>query len=96
MMRATNLTRLGAWDPESGALNAIIETPKGSRNKLKYDADQGLFELIRLVQRAGGQAIQAGRPPRPAHRRTVGEEGRQAARGGERRQRATGLSLNSG
>lgn len=50
-MDAVNLTGLDAWDPESGALNVIIETPKGSRNKLKYDAAQGLFELSKVLPR---------------------------------------------
>jgi inorganic pyrophosphatase len=28
-----------------GRLNVLIETPKGSRNKFKYDLERGLFEL---------------------------------------------------
>lgn len=36
---------LSALDERSGILNAIIETPKGSRNKFKYDTEQGLFML---------------------------------------------------
>jgi inorganic pyrophosphatase len=32
-------------DEETGALNVIIETPKGSRNKFKYDEKLGLFKL---------------------------------------------------
>jgi inorganic pyrophosphatase len=36
---------LQAFDPESGDLNVIIETPKGSRNKFKYDPAHGLFKL---------------------------------------------------
>jgi inorganic pyrophosphatase len=46
-----NLLRLGAWDTESGALNVIIEAPKGSRNKLKYNPGQGLFELSKVLPR---------------------------------------------
>ena len=31
--------------PSSGDLHVIIETPKGSRNKFKYDEAHGLFKL---------------------------------------------------
>ncbi len=37
--------RLAAFDAESGNLNVIIDTPKGSRNKFKYDEKQKLFKL---------------------------------------------------
>lgn len=30
---------------ESGELNVIVDTPKGSRNKYKFDEDLGLFKL---------------------------------------------------
>ena len=36
---------LEAFDSESGELNVIIETPKGSRNKFDYDEKRGLFKL---------------------------------------------------
>src|SRR5690349_5449315 len=36
---------LAALDKESGRLNAIVDTPKGSRNKFKYDEQLGLFKL---------------------------------------------------
>src|SRR3712207_70105 len=39
------LQHLDAIDPRSGTLNVIIETPKGSRNKFKYDEERGLFLL---------------------------------------------------
>jgi len=32
-------------DEESGDLQVIVETPRNSRNKFKFDADTGLFEL---------------------------------------------------
>lgn len=35
--------QLSAFDPESGTLNAVIETPKGQRNKYKFDEKRGLF-----------------------------------------------------
>ena len=36
---------LQAFDPDSGDLNVIIETPKGHRNKFKYDEKTGLYKL---------------------------------------------------
>jgi inorganic pyrophosphatase len=40
---------LAAFDKESGHLNAIIDTPKGSRNKFKYDEQLGLFKLSGML-----------------------------------------------
>lgn len=37
--------QLGPFDKESGCVNAIIDTPKGSRNKFKFDERLGLFRL---------------------------------------------------
>ena len=34
---------------DSGNLNVIIETPKGSRNKYKYDAKQNVFALHKVL-----------------------------------------------
>jgi inorganic pyrophosphatase len=39
------MIKLPAFDKSSGYLNAIVDTPKGSRNKFKYDEDLGLFKL---------------------------------------------------
>ena len=36
---------LSAFDEESGNLNAVVETIKGSRNKFAYDETLGLFRL---------------------------------------------------
>ena len=38
------LIDLSAFD-DNGSVNAIIDTPKGSRNKFKYDEKSGLFKL---------------------------------------------------
>ena len=43
------MIRLAALDKESGHLNAIIDTPKGSRNKFKYDEELGLFKLSGML-----------------------------------------------
>jgi inorganic pyrophosphatase len=32
-------------DPDTGTLNAVVETPKGHRNKFKYDEELRLFTL---------------------------------------------------
>lgn len=40
---------LGPFDDESGDLNVVIETPKGSRNKFDYDPDLGLFKLAGVL-----------------------------------------------
>src|ERR671939_103970 len=42
---AINLGSLAAFDNESEDLNVVIETPKGNRNKFKYDEERGLFKL---------------------------------------------------
>lgn len=36
---------LKAYDEETGDLNAVIETPKGCRNKFKFDEKLGIFAL---------------------------------------------------
>ena len=46
IMRARNhLMDLEPFDKGTGHVNAIIETPKGSRNKFKYDEKIGIFRL---------------------------------------------------
>jgi inorganic pyrophosphatase len=39
------MTNLPPFDKESGYVNAIIDTPKGSRNKFKFDEKIGMFKL---------------------------------------------------
>ena len=36
--------KLPTWDDE-GRLNVVVETPKGSRNKLAWNEDYGIFQL---------------------------------------------------
>lgn len=43
------MIRLTALDKESGHLNAVVDTPKGSRNKFKYDEQLGLFKLSGML-----------------------------------------------
>ena len=40
---------LPAFDPETDHLNVIIETPKGCRNKYKYDIKRKLFTLSKVL-----------------------------------------------
>ncbi len=40
---------LSAWDPESGSLNVVIETPKGNRNKFDFDPKKGFFQLGKVL-----------------------------------------------
>jgi inorganic pyrophosphatase len=42
-------THLPAFDAETGSLNVIIETPKGSRNKYKYEPQLGIFTLSKVL-----------------------------------------------
>ena len=39
------LADLDAFDDDPGTLNVVIDTPKGSRNKFKYDEKRDLFAL---------------------------------------------------
>lgn len=42
---ANPMIDLPPFDKDSGHVNAIIDTPKGSRNKFKYDEKLGIFKL---------------------------------------------------
>jgi inorganic pyrophosphatase len=42
-MSQSNISQLQPFDRESGFLNVIVETPRGSRNKFKYSEKHGLF-----------------------------------------------------
>ena len=41
---------LDVYDPESGDLHVIIETPQGSRNKYKLDLQVGQFRLNKVLR----------------------------------------------
>jgi len=43
------LMELEARDPESRLVRVIIDTPRGSRNKYKFDEELGLFKLSRVL-----------------------------------------------
>jgi len=44
-----DLPALPAWDPETECLNVITETPKNSRNKIKWSPRHGLFLLDKVL-----------------------------------------------
>jgi len=48
-MGESRLASVSARDPDSGAVNAVVETPAGSRSKFKYDDALGLFRLYKLL-----------------------------------------------
>lgn len=41
--------QLPALDPQTGLVRVVIDTPKGSRNKYKYDSALGVFKLSRIL-----------------------------------------------
>ncbi len=43
------LTSLASRDPTTGAVVAVVETPRASRNKFIYDPDIGAFRLKRVL-----------------------------------------------
>lgn len=51
-MNKNPFNQLKPFDEESGALNVVIETPQGSRNKYAFDEDSGIF-ILKGVLAAG-------------------------------------------
>lgn len=45
----TPLDQLPAWESDSHRLQVVIDTPKGSRNKYKYDAEHALWRLSKAL-----------------------------------------------
>ena len=61
---------LDAFDEESGDLNVIIETPKGSRNKFKFDQGHSLYKRAGVLPAGMGFPYDFGFIPS-----TEGEDG---------------------
>lgn len=40
---------LPTLDPSTGLVRAVIDTPRGSRNKCKFDEELGVFKLSRIL-----------------------------------------------
>jgi inorganic pyrophosphatase len=49
MGTAQTLEHLSAREPDSGLVRVVVDTPKGSRNKYKYDAHLGLYRLSKVL-----------------------------------------------
>lgn len=45
----TPLNQLPAWETDTGRLQAVIEAPRGSRNKYKYDPESGQMRLDKVL-----------------------------------------------
>jgi inorganic pyrophosphatase len=45
----TPLNALSTYDPETGDLTAVVETPKGCRNKYNYDPERTAFRLGKVL-----------------------------------------------
>jgi inorganic pyrophosphatase len=45
----TSIPKLPPVDADSGRLNVVVDTPKGSRNKYKFDAQHGLWRLGKVL-----------------------------------------------
>ena len=48
-MKNFRLHDIKTYDSKSMRINVVIDTPKGSRNKYKYDEDLGLFRVSRVL-----------------------------------------------
>jgi inorganic pyrophosphatase len=49
MCTEQELEHLSACEPASGLVRVVIDTPKGSRNKYKYDETLGLYRLSKVL-----------------------------------------------
>jgi len=49
MARRDDFSKLAPWTDDAKELRVVIETPKGSRNKYAFDAEQGIFELKKVL-----------------------------------------------
>ncbi|MGE0644451.1 MAG: inorganic diphosphatase [Nitrospira sp.] len=41
--------KISPWESKTGLVNVIIDTPRGSRNKFKFDERLGCFKLSRIL-----------------------------------------------
>jgi inorganic pyrophosphatase len=69
-MTRYNISHLPPYDIKSGHLNAIIETPKASRNKFKYHEEYGLFMFDKALPTGQSFPFDFGFLPS-----TIGEDG---------------------
>lgn len=69
-MNPSRFQTLPAFDSETGDLNVIIETPKGSRTKIGFDENIGLFRLKMALPEGSSFPFDFGYIPS-----TLGEDG---------------------
>src|SRR4051812_21943183 len=69
-MVQTPVIRLPAYDKEEKCWNVVIETPKGARNKFKYDTAHGVFMLSGVLPAGASFPNDFGFLPQ-----TLGEDG---------------------
>src|SRR5262245_65588771 len=48
-MPLRDVSRIPAFGPKSAYVNVIIETPKGSHTKFKYDEEHGMFMFDKVL-----------------------------------------------
>jgi inorganic pyrophosphatase len=48
---ATPINHLPPIAPDTGQVNVVVDTPKGSRNKYKFDEKNGLWRLSKILPR---------------------------------------------
>jgi inorganic pyrophosphatase len=66
----TALPELPAFDPKTGEVIVVAETPKGSRNKYSYDEGLGIFKLTAVLPEGTSFPFDFGFIPS-----TLGEDG---------------------
>ena len=44
-----NFVDISTFDQETGELNVIVETPRGSRNRFDFDKEHRLFKLAKVL-----------------------------------------------
>ncbi len=49
MRMVASFSKLPARDPDSGRINVVVDTPKGSRNKYKYDEKSQVWRLSKML-----------------------------------------------
>jgi inorganic pyrophosphatase len=67
---ASGINSLTPFNKETGELNAVIETPKGSRNRYEFDERKEFFKLSEILSLGGSFPFDFGFIPQ-----TLGENG---------------------
>src|SRR5262249_25736038 len=60
---ATPVNELPAVDPDSGRVNVVVDTPRGSRNKYKLDEKCGQWRLSKVLPQGMAFPSVLGSPP---------------------------------